>query len=382
MELHLSTLFVVMCSLAVTLTLMVGVVAWRSRSDGLPVFTAGVGVHVLAYGTIALRGRVDDFSLLVLANILVSIANALVCEALYRFQRRPTPHLLIWSPLALTVLVQPWLYGRPEFRVVVMSLILAFQCFIQLRALVQRRRQTVGVGQYLLGFNTLVLLAVLGYRVVVIAVDARGRPSAEVLQKVQGVTFLVASMMLVVMVLSFIIMTKEAADERNRVLAMRDELTGLGNRRTLLEALDQQSALAQRSGMPMTLLVIDIDHFKQVNDSFGHPSGDLALRGVARLLESSLRRQDVVGRLGGEEFMVILPCTPRDNAATLAEKLRQAVEQASFAAVDGRRMTLTISVGLHEFDPQSETRVEDVIRVADEALYRAKSGGRNRVVVA
>ena len=382
MELHLSTLFVVMCSLAVTLTLVVAVVAWRSRSDGLPVFTAGVAVHVLAYGSVALRGRVDDFSLLVLANVFVSIANALVCEALYVFQRRPSPHLLIWSPLALTVLVQPWLYGRPEYRVVVMSLILAFQCFIQLRALVQRHRQTVGVGQYLLGFNTLVLLAVLCYRVVVIAVDARGRPSAEVLQQVQGVTFLVASMMLVVMVLSFIIMTKEAADERNRVLAMRDELTGLGNRRTLLEALDQQSALAQRSGMPMTLLVIDIDHFKQVNDSFGHPSGDLALQGVARLLESSLRRQDVVGRLGGEEFMVILPCTPRDNAATLAEKLRHAVEQTSFAAVDGRRMALTISVGLHEFDPQSETRIEDVIRVADEALYRAKSGGRNRVVVA
>lgn len=380
MDLHLTTLFVVLSSLAVTLTLVVGVLAWRSRNDGLPVFTAGMALHVLTYGAVGLRGRLDDFTLLVVANIALSSAMALACEALYRFQRRPSPRLLVWAPPLLVVLAQPWLYGQPQHRVIVMSLILAAQCLTQLAALVQRRRQTVGVGQYLLGVNILAILALLTFRVVSVATSTR--PSAEVLAQVHGVTFLLAAMMDVVMVLSFIIMAKEAADERNRVLAMRDELTGLGNRRTLLDGLEQQSALAQRSGMPLTVLVIDIDHFKQVNDSFGHPSGDLALRGVAQLLESALRRQDVVGRMGGEEFMVILPCTPKANAGLLAEKLRRAVEQASFAAVDGRRMALTISIGLHEFDPQSETRIEDVIRVADEALYRAKSEGRNRVVAA
>ena len=382
MQLDLTTLFVVMCSLAVTLTLMVAVVAWRSRSDGLPIFTAGVTLYVIAYGAVGLRGRVDDFTLLAVANVAVSCGTALICEAIYGFQRRPSPRWLVWTPPLLSLLIQPWLYGQPEHRVIGMSLILGLQCLTQLRALLQRHRQTVGVGQYLLGLNTLVLAAVLLYRFMAIAVGAGGRPSAEVLQQVQSITFLLSTMMMAVMVLSFIIMTKEAADERNRVLAMRDELTGLGNRRTLLDSLTQQSALAQRSGLPLTVLIIDIDHFKQVNDSYGHPSGDLALSGVARLLETSVRRQDVVGRMGGEEFMVILPCTNKANATTLAEKLRAAVAQAQFTAVDGRRMALTISVGLHEFDPRSKNRIEDVIRAADEALYRAKADGRNRVVAA
>ena len=251
MQLDLTTLFVVMCSLAVTLTILVGVVAWRSRSDGLPIFTAGVTFYVVTYGAIGLRGRVDDFTLLAVANVALSCGTALVSEAIYRFQRRPSPRWLVWTPPLLSLLIQPWLYGRPEHRVIGMSLILGTQCLMQLWALLQRRHQTVGVGQYLMGLNTLVLVAVLMYRVIVIAVGAGGQPSAEVLKRVQGVTFLFASMMLVVMVLSFIIMTKEAADERNRVLAMRDELTGLGNRRTLLDSLTQQSALAQRSGLPL-----------------------------------------------------------------------------------------------------------------------------------
>jgi len=169
-------------------------------------------------------------------------------------------------------------------------------------------------------------------------------------------------------------------------MALHDALTGLANRRKFLDHF--QSALARviRSGQPLSLLAIDIDHFKRVNDAHGHPAGDEVLLAMARILERTVRRTDLVARFGGEEFMVLLPDTGPEGGTELAEKLRRAVEAERFEVEsDGRQvpLTVTISIGVAAIGREiaSTTSFDDVVERADQALYSAKLAGRNRVMV-
>lgn len=152
-----------------------------------------------------------------------------------------------------------------------------------------------------------------------------------------------------------------------------DGLTGCRNRRAFQEKLDEEIARANRHDLPLSLLMIDVDRFKQYNDSFGHPAGDDVLQRVARLLEEKARTIDFVARYGGEEFAIILPNTDRQGAFILAERFRRAFERA-----DWPRRPITISVGL----ASRTTRITDgesLLGAADKALYCAKQDGRNRV---
>jgi diguanylate cyclase (GGDEF)-like protein len=156
-------------------------------------------------------------------------------------------------------------------------------------------------------------------------------------------------------------------------LAMTDELTGVKNRRRFLEDFELYAALAVRQRMPLSLVVLDVDHFKQYNDTFGHPAGDQVLRTVAATLSQNVREHDVVARYGGEEFVVVLPATDAHPALELAERLRLALEQQS-----GTPRQVTASFGVATLD-RGGGNVASLIEEADRALYRAKGSGRNRV---
>ena len=138
--------------------------------------------------------------------------------------------------------------------------------------------------------------------------------------------FVVALCAVISISLGFVYMTMERAEQRNFELAMKDMLTGLSNRRAISDQLHMAVSRAQRQGQYLSVLMLDIDHFKRVNDGYGHQAGDAVLRGVARTLQSRLRAQDQIGRFGGEEFLLMLPDTHLEGATTLAEALRQAVE--------------------------------------------------------
>ena len=164
-----------------------------------------------------------------------------------------------------------------------------------------------------------------------------------------------------------------------RQLATTDGLTGLLNRRAFLKRLDDEHDRATRYGQPFSVAVLDVDHFKRVNDRFGHAIGDLALIAVADACRTVVRKPDVIGRLGGEEFALILPATIHMDALVAAERLRSAVAAFSLPPIGGAG-GLTVSIGLAEFT-SSET-AHDLLRCADEALYDAKANGRNLVKVA
>lgn len=163
--------------------------------------------------------------------------------------------------------------------------------------------------------------------------------------------------------------------------ARTDFLTGLVARRRFVELADREIASAKRYGRRLSLLMIDIDHFKRVNDSRGHSVGDVVLQGVARVLSSALREVDVVGRVGGEEIAVLLPEADRAGAAFTAERLRRAVADASFAPAEGPPLRVTVSIGVAELAGRP-ANLDMLLSEADAALYEAKSRGRNRVSVA
>jgi diguanylate cyclase (GGDEF)-like protein len=172
--------------------------------------------------------------------------------------------------------------------------------------------------------------------------------------------------------------------EKNETLAQlstTDGLTGVRSRRYVDEALSIEFLRARRYGQPLTLAMADLDHFKSVNDRYGHAAGDAVLRGVADLLRERLRASDVAGRYGGEEFIVILPQNDVEGAMVFAERWREDVEAARFESPDGEVIPVTLSVGLAAYGPAIETP-EALLRKADQALYAAKAAGRNRVVAA
>lgn len=171
----------------------------------------------------------------------------------------------------------------------------------------------------------------------------------------------------------------DRANERLEELAQTDELTGLNNRRHFMSQLEQEVERAQRHNLPLVLAMADLDHFKQVNDRFGHITGDHALQAVSACLRTACRSYDILGRYGGEELMVILPQTALLTAQPVLERLRTQVEKLNIESNDGRPVALTISIGVASLQPGQSAA--ELIDVADKLLYEAKAQGRNRLSV-
>ncbi len=177
----------------------------------------------------------------------------------------------------------------------------------------------------------------------------------------------------------------EAKDEVNEYakkmerLAITDPLTGVYNRRYFMEMAVKELDRCKRYGGHFSLLSLDIDHFKRINDTYSHLAGDAALQTFTRKIESDLRKNDMLARLGGEEFSVLLPETGRKDAFDLAERLRRAVAEISIE-FEGQTFGFTVSIGGAEALETDET-IDNVIMRADNALYNAKENGRNRTLL-
>lgn len=159
-----------------------------------------------------------------------------------------------------------------------------------------------------------------------------------------------------------------------------DPLTHLKNRRAFFENGNQHLSVARRYGTDLSLIVADLDHFKRINDGYGHQVGDEALLAVADVLKSLTRTEDTVARIGGEEFAILLPDTNRLGAAVLAERIRAAVEREPFIA-EGKRIPLTLSIGIASQTVENSDSVDQLLSIADQRMYLAKKLGRNRICV-
>ena len=169
---------------------------------------------------------------------------------------------------------------------------------------------------------------------------------------------------------------KKEANRQLSVLAETDELTGISNRRKFFRSMENEFSKSERYDRPLSLLMMDIDHFKDVNDSYGHDAGDQVIKEYIRRCKSKLRQSDILARIGGEEFTVILPETTEEGACVLAERIREGIEEKSFK-IDNADLKITSSCGIASFSSGNFKDISDFVKAADNALYKAKEAGRN-----
>ncbi len=170
----------------------------------------------------------------------------------------------------------------------------------------------------------------------------------------------------------------ESLNEKLQQMSITDSLTGIYNRRYFYQRLSVEFARAQRYQLPLTCIMMDLDHFKSINDNYGHPFGDLVLQGTSVILKDSVRKIDLLARYGGEEMIMVLPETTVEGGFTVAERIRKSLSEKEFSD-DNSIVHVTASFGTSTFPYQGVDSYEEMIKLADKALYNAKESGRNQV---
>ena len=379
MQLHTPTLLLVNLVVTVALGVSMGVVARRASRDGMVWWAWAMASQTLAFLLLGLRGQVSDWLSVVLANTLMVATFALFSEGLCEFQQRRPRRWLIWAPVVLLLVAQMLLFDEQRIRPLLSNAVMVFQALVLLQLILSGRRERPGRGKYFVAAGFVLIVLALLLRLTAQLAGWMDLRQVTESNPVHALSLLMATLIIVIVAMGLVLMSKERADALNRNLALQDELTGLHNRRSIQRLLDQQLAMLARGRRPLAVLLIDVDHFKRINDTHGHLSGDLALREIGACLLGRLRGQDLVGRWGGEEFIALLPDTGIGGARKLAEQLRRAVEQLQVVSLVGKQMPLTVSIGLYTRVPDDEATREEVIAAADQALYQAKQNGRNRI---
>lgn len=303
--------------------------------------------------------------------------------AFQRGRARPLPIGLLCLPALLEVL-SGWLFLHDDhWRNI---LVAALFCFLNLLLLHQAwgpglasKRLT---GRWIvIGGSFLSVLTML-VRTVFMALESDWDQVYRVPDQVQVWTYFIVLAILLINSMGFVLMQMEHAITQQHDLAIHDRLTGIYNRHALMEALEHFAAQSSRHHRPLALLMIDIDHFKHVNDRHGHPAGDEVLREVARRAQSRLRHSDLLARYGGEEFLAVLPDTDAEGARVAAEAIRQAIGQQPVRLPEAQ-VPITVSVGVHVSVAGSAApdAIDGLISRSDQALYQAKKQGRDRVVI-
>lgn len=379
------TLLFSLALISALMALSLAIVSRKGSRDGLRTWAAAMGFESLAWTLIAVRGLIPDVVSILVSNFLLTGALAMKLAAVHEYQGRPWPRWKCLLPVGLMLAVMLALdYGDFRGRLVYGGIVYAAQMLMLAQALLADRESRKGRAWWLLVGSTTALLPILLARMMGAVFGADHFATVEgsaAPNLIQLTVFMFMIALGILGSLGFVLMEKERSDRQLRSLAMTDFLTGALNRRAFMERADQQLALAQRTGMPLALLLIDVDHFKRVNDEHGHAAGDAVLVEIARLVGASIRKQDTLGRYGGEEFGVLLPSTDEAGAMVVAEKLRSAVE-AMRCPVMSKEISATISIGATVCRAVCETCPADFNKLladADRALYQAKHGGRNRM---
>lgn len=312
------------------------------------------------------------------ANTALIIGTALELAAYCVFLglRRWLSALLPLTLLAVMAMVGARALHMPPAKLMVLMSTLLGLYSMAMAWLLLRPGAHGSVLQQMIGWNNLVFAIAMGAR----AWYGVGAPHTHLFSvgAIQSITFLTGYFVMIVNGFGFLLLCKEKDDARMIQLATIDSLTGLINRHAFFDRTDSARALSLRQRSPIALMMIDLDHFKKINDCFGHATGDEALVLFAATARATLRDHDIMGRLGGEEFALVLPATDLEGAILAAERLRMTVA-AAVLPTSGGDYSMTISVGVVVIDPHEH--INAALARADHALYAAKTGGRNRVNV-
>jgi diguanylate cyclase (GGDEF)-like protein len=279
------------------------------------------------------------------------------------------------TALVALVAVAAKAMGAPKYEMIALvSALIAILAVAMGAIMLRPQRAGVPALQKIIGANDMVFALAIGVWAWTVWHD--GSVNMVQATPLQALVFLCGYLIMIVNGFGFLLLCKQRDDTQMQLLATTDCLTGLANRRAFFEQAESARLLAARLRQPIALMMLDIDHFKQLNDRFGHATGDEALVLFADTARQSLREHDIMGRLGGEEFALALPGTDLDGALQAAERLRVAVNRAPLIT-SGSGYMMTVSIGVVLIEP-GEALTAALAR-ADHALYGAKTGGRNRV---
>lgn len=334
------------------------------------------GAGLLAFGSTFLfggRGLLPDLLTVVGANVSLLAGVTMLHLGLQRFFGVALSWRLWAGVLALLAPALAWFtLAMPDFNARVMLVTVVWAALqLTMAWLVWRRGPEVFSTRY----TVVVLLLHAGVIVLRFLTALLPLPDEGLLEPTRVQTLYIASnaMMLLALYLGLILMVSDRLRETLEHSASHDALTNALNRRSLIEACERELERCRRHGHRMALLMLDVDHFKAINDTYGHLTGDRVLVSFVIRVRDQLRRLDQLGRFGGEEFLVLLPETSPESALLVAERIRTAVARTA----DGLP-ALTVSIGVTG-NRTDETDIDELLARADRALYMAKTGGRNRI---
>lgn len=383
MTIHVPTVFVMlllgygMLALQISLTL-------RQARDTLDLRIWNRGSWSLLGGFLALIARdlIPLWLSILASNWLLYLGVVLYSQAIHHFlhgRGAPRALWLAWAvACALSFLMLDW--PRSD-RAVVVSLTLALLILPGLWHITRLRKSTAHPLR-MVGISLAVTVLAMGLR----ALHAWNVPQDYgpnlLISLGQGLTFVFAFVAMLGAGFGFVLGVLERNAQRMHELATHDGLTGCFNRVTFDAMLANSLQRAQRNAEPLSLVMLDLDHFKEINDQFGHRTGDEVLRSVATAVNAQLRTSDVLARVGGEEFCALLPGTDTQGAAHVAESIRAALQSLAINNLRGGTITVTLSAGVASVVAANPQGPDQLYQRADDALYRAKATGRNRVEVA
>jgi diguanylate cyclase (GGDEF)-like protein len=351
--------------------------------DGLDKWALALVMQSFVWAGYASHGLAPALVSETLADSLLAISWTLKLISLLEFQHRPVPQRLFWggTPLSIALLLTLSMTGLGR------ELLLFRGCLFAAATIgiawlawripnfPENRIRLVMVAIYIAvacGF-LMRMIAVLWIPAAIPApLDGSG---------FQTVTFLFGYAFIIMSSFCMLLLHKNRADNKNYLLSITDPLTGVYNRRSFMELADQLLARSARSNSSSALLMIDIDHFKRINDQHGHSTGDEALKAFVARIQPCLRDEDILVRFGGEEFCVLMPGADGEGALTLAERIREHVAAEPIEA-EGTSIAVTVSIGIATAVKGGDFARESLFASADRALYEAKDAGRNQTILA
>lgn len=336
--------------------------------------------QALAWGLLYLRGTLPDFLTIPFANALLFTGFALDAAALWeqagrRVWRR---YLVPMLAAAIVIFVCAWLLDKPApQRIAITSVVMGL--FFVAGAAALGRGWTAGtlLRRYLVVAMLVLALAVVARGLLSVALpDGWGWVSPALIQSVGiGALYL----MMLSNAFGYLLLGREQLDGELARLEVLDALTEVPNRRGFYQALTPWMALARRPGLPTALIILNLDHFKRINDDYGHAVGDMVLVAMVDVCKKQLRDSDLMGRLGGGEFAIQLPRTSQDDAMMVAERIRNAI---ALLPVKAEKAVINMTASLGVTTIRADDSAVSLFKRADEALREAKASGRNRVAEA
>jgi diguanylate cyclase (GGDEF)-like protein len=367
------------------LTLMIGLVLLVVGRALSPTYRPSihwwVGATLLqpaGFVLLSLRDTLSPLLSILVANAFVSLGCAAYVVALRHFFRLPSGRGPLVGLVALAVAVSfYWGLVEPDLarRLISISVVLAVVLGTSANIIYRHGRDAV---RHVAGLAFAGAAAIMAYRAVILLFDPTLVTGVFQLTHVQLLTYAVGSVLPVIATIGFLLLCTERSQHELEHAARVDYLTGCYNRRAIEELATQSIASARRHGVPLSVLVLDIDHFKRINDELGHAIGDLALVESVARIRTTLRAEDLLGRLGGEEFIVLMPSADGASAVQAGERIRRSFS-AQPLRMDGHHRSVTLSIGVATLAPM-DRGFSQLLQRGDRAMYAAKNAGRDLVM--